>query len=296
MNTRQIDCMLELANTLNFKRAAENLFMSQSTLSYQIQQLEDEVGFRIFDRSGRGAVLTPAGTQFVATMRGISLEVRRAVETGQNFSSEYHSSIRVGLAARSALLALPQAISRMREECPGVQVAPVFHGGEGMPAFQRREVDILLGDSSARYAADIVAHPLYESHIYLVTRKDDSLARKTLVRAEDLRGRTLMVGGGSLPALRTVQQRVVVQAGVSRMNSNDHMTTLVNVASGLGVCLSPGILNDGSGEFAWTPFDCRETISVGLLVHADDARPEVARLVGILQEAYVPGSRFERLV
>ena len=65
MTTKQIDYCIELAHTLNFSRAAENAFVSQPTFSYQIRLLEEEVGFKIFDRNGKGAVLTPAGTQFV---------------------------------------------------------------------------------------------------------------------------------------------------------------------------------------------------------------------------------------
>ena len=82
MNTKQMDCAIELARTRNFKRAAENLFMSQPSLSYQIKALEDEVGFRLFDRSGRGAALTPAGAQFIASLQSIRADLRRAVELG----------------------------------------------------------------------------------------------------------------------------------------------------------------------------------------------------------------------
>ncbi|MCR5230250.1 MAG: LysR family transcriptional regulator, partial [Solobacterium sp.] len=66
MNTKQIDCCIELARTLNFSRAADNLFISQPTLSYQIRLLEEEIGFALFERSGKGASLTPAGAQFVS--------------------------------------------------------------------------------------------------------------------------------------------------------------------------------------------------------------------------------------
>ena len=52
MTTKQMDYCIELAHTLNFSRAAENMFVSQPTLTYQVKLLEDEVGFRIFERSG----------------------------------------------------------------------------------------------------------------------------------------------------------------------------------------------------------------------------------------------------
>ncbi|MBQ9154539.1 MAG: LysR family transcriptional regulator, partial [Solobacterium sp.] len=63
MNTKYFDSVLELARTKNFNRAAENLYITQPALTYQINSVEEEIGFRIFDRSGKGAVLTPAGEQ-----------------------------------------------------------------------------------------------------------------------------------------------------------------------------------------------------------------------------------------
>lgn len=58
MNTKQIDYALELAQVKNFNRAAENLFIFQPSLSYQIQALESEIGLALFLRSGRGAEVT----------------------------------------------------------------------------------------------------------------------------------------------------------------------------------------------------------------------------------------------
>ncbi|MBR0253744.1 MAG: LysR family transcriptional regulator, partial [Synergistaceae bacterium] len=97
MNTKQIDYVLEIAKTKNFNRAAENLFISQPALTYQIKLVEDEIGFLLFERSVRGTVLTPAGEQFCTTLRNIRNELKRAIEQGQNFSSRYQTNISIGL-------------------------------------------------------------------------------------------------------------------------------------------------------------------------------------------------------
>lgn len=296
MNTKQMDCVLEVANTLNFNRAAENLFMSQPALSYQMKQLEDEIGFKVFDRSGRGAALTPAGAQFVSSLRGIRADLVRAIELGQNFSSRYRVSISVGLPWRSTLLALPECMVKMREKHPDLDIYPVFNANESLDAFLRGEQDIVLTRGDVRRLSDIEVHPLYESHIYLVTRTDDPLAKKNLIHMEDLRGRTLMVGGTSPEPLRAVQRRAVNELGIAHFNSNDHMTTLVSVAAGKGICLSPGLLNDGSGEFAWIPFDCEEVIPVVLLTHTEEHRNEVRELVSLLCRSYKGRGRYARLV
>ena len=84
MTTKQIDYCIELARTKNFSRAAENLFVSQPTFSYQIRLLEEEVGFSIFERSGKGATLTPAGSQFVTFLSGMREELKRARISARN--------------------------------------------------------------------------------------------------------------------------------------------------------------------------------------------------------------------
>ena len=156
MNTKQIDYCVELAHTLNFSRAADNMFVSQPTFSYQIRLLEEEIGFSIFDRSGRGASLTPAGRQFVSYLIHMREEMKRAIEQGQNFSSKYREDISISLMVRQAVYFLPEAIK------------------------------------------------LFTSKIYLITDKDDIFAKKNIITESDLYGRTLMVGGGSPAALKSV--------------------------------------------------------------------------------------------
>ncbi|MBQ4419766.1 MAG: LysR family transcriptional regulator, partial [Synergistaceae bacterium] len=141
MNTKQIDCVLEIAQTKNFNRAAENLFISQPALTYQIKLVEEEIGFKLFDRSSRGAVLTPAGEQFCTTLRNIRGELKRAIEQGQNFSSKYHTNISIGLPMRSALYFLPEAIKIFEAEDEGISITPHFLPLSDPSSFLKGEED-----------------------------------------------------------------------------------------------------------------------------------------------------------
>ena len=235
MNTKQIDYALELAQVKNFNRAAENLFIFQPSLSYQIQALENEIGLALFLRSGRGAEVTPAGEQFFQTLRNIREELKAFEKTH-----------------------------------PDVTVMPHFFPFSDFSSFLKGEEDLIFAMAGdAKGIPDVHSYPLFDSRIYLITKKDDPLAGKDIVRPEDLRGRTLMVGGGSPPPLRRVQKRMIEEVGVDFFTSHHHETTLTNVAAGRGVCLAPGFLDDHNGEFAWTLFDCEERIPCVLLSHAD---------------------------
>ena len=101
-----------------------------------------------------------------------------------------------------------------------------------------------------------------------------------------------MVGGGSPPELRAVQQRVIEMVNVRYFNSNDRETTLTNIAAHKGVCLAPGFLNDHNGEFAWTLFDCPERIKCVLCTHAEEKRESVKDFVKLLQKIYRESPEF----
>ena len=287
MTTKQIDYCIELAHTLNFSRAAENMFVSQPTLTYQIKLLEEEVGFTIFERSGKGAALTPAGEQFVTFLAGMRQDLKLAIGQGQNFSAAYRDSISISLMVRQAVYFLPEAIRLFSESNGDVQVTPIFQYENGVETFLRNEADILFAlKEQTKHIPGIVVHDLFESRVYLIADRDDPLAGKNLIHEEDLYGRTLMVGGGSPPALKAVQNRLMHSGQIRCFNSPDHDTTLTNVAAGRGVCLAPGFLNDHSGQFAWIPFDCKETFSCVLCTHKADKRPIVSSFIDILNGLY----------
>ena len=287
MTTKQIDYCIELARTLNFSRAAENQFVSQPTFSYQIRLLEEEIGFTIFERSGKGASLTPAGAQFVSFLSGMREDLKRAIEQGQNFSAKYKDTITVSLMVRQAICFLPEAMRLFALTAPDVQIVPKFRYENGMDDFLKGESDILFTlREHTRQLSDVMVHGLFDSRIYLIAQRDDPLAEKNLIVESDLYGRTLMVGGGSPNALKAVQHRLIATGKIDYFNSADHDTTYVNIAAGKGICLAPGFLNDHSGQFAWIPFDCEEHFECVLCTHKNDSRQSLSEFIALLKKLY----------
>ena len=287
MTTKQIDYCIELARTQSFSRGSENLFVSQPTFSYQIKLLEEEVGFDIFERNGKGATLTPAGQQFVSFLTNMREEMKRAIEQGQNFSAKYRDSISISLMVRQAIYFLPEAIRIFEEKKSHVQITPKFQYEGGMDSFLKNEVDVLFTlKEHTKQLAGTVVHELFNSHIYLITDKYDPLASKNIITDEDIYGRTLMVGGGSPALLRSVQQRLMSSGKITYFNSPDHETTLTNIAAGRGICLAPGFLNDHSGQFAWIPYDSKDTFECVLCTHRTDVRESLQEFISTLKQLY----------
>ena len=287
MNTKQIECILELAQTHNFNRAAENLCISQPTLTYQIKEVEKEVRFQIFERSGKGAELTPAGSQFCTTLRRLKEELDIAIEHGQNFSRKFKDDITVGMPVRSCLYLLPQAIKIFSKKYKDISITPQFNGFYHPESFLKGAQDVFFTfDDEMKHVPDIKTFHLFNSKIYLFSQKKDKLAKKDIVNMYDLKGRTLMIGGGSPPVLRRLQQKIISSVDVNYFNSPDHETTMTNVASDNGICLTPGFFNDHNGEFAWTKFDCDDYFDCKLCIHSKDKRESLMEFIKILQRLY----------
>lgn len=287
MNTKQIEYILELAKTKNFNRAAENMYVSQPTMSYQINLVEEEIGFRIFTRSGKGAAVTPAGEQFITTLKEINTQLKRAIEQGQNFSTKYRDNIRIGLVTRSALYYLPEIMNQYSKEDPSISITPLFDYRHYMDHFLSGETDIVFTiRDNIRHIPDIAVHELFDSRLYLVCRSDDSLAGLQTVKEEDLAGRTLMVGEFSPTPLKAVQNRIISKTDVSYFNSPDADTSFTFVASGRAVVISPGFLNDHNPQFTWIPFECEEKIPCVLCTHITDTRRPVMQFIKKIQKFY----------
>ena len=287
MNTKQMEYIIELAQTKNFNKAAENLFISQPTLTYQIKNAEDEIGFLIFDRSSKGVSLTPAGEQFIISLINIVNDYKRAVDHGVNFSSKFQEDIRIAMPLRTSLFYLPDAIRKFMKEEPGISITPTFDLHHSKDSFLLGEQDILFSlELNMNHVPDVKKHHLFDSRIYLVCRNDDVLAKKKIIVTEDLKNRTLMVGGPSSAPLRRVQQHVVNTVHCDYFISHDHDTSLTNVAAGRALVLSPGYLNDYTNAFTWIPFDCVEVIPCALYTHLNDHRESTKKFLNTLLSVY----------
>lgn len=289
MNTKQMHYLIETAKTLNLSRAAENLFISQPSLSYQIKVIEEEVGFSIFERMGKSIRLTPAGENLIVSLESIRRDLQFAIEQAQNLGDCYSDSIKIGLPSRTFLYYLPEAIKAFGKSHPNIFIFPEFQTlDHNMRAFMNQELDVLLlPREEAEKLRNCRIFPLYKSHIYLLCLLEDPLAKKALVKKEDLKNRTLLVNGGSSTTLRQVQQKVISSVRVNQINSPNHDFTLVQVASKRAICLSPGYLNDHSGQFAWVPFDCPEFFDYVMVFRENAKANLVTQFLDLLKDFYV---------
>jgi DNA-binding transcriptional LysR family regulator len=121
MELRQLKYFVTVAEELNFRRAAEKLYMEQPPLSRQIRKLEEELEVELFHRSKKfGVTLTDAGQAFLDEARLTLAQAQRAVSAVQQ--AQKTSKLTIGFSLCAFDRVLPELIQKFRQQYPETQV------------------------------------------------------------------------------------------------------------------------------------------------------------------------------
>lgn len=122
MELHQLRYFLAVAETRSFSRAAERCGVAQPSLSQQIRKLEDELGYRLFDRLPRGVLLTEVGASLLPRARTILGEVRAVDAAIRADLEEGRGAFRVGAIPTMAPYLLPRVLPRFLKTFPACEL------------------------------------------------------------------------------------------------------------------------------------------------------------------------------
>ena len=111
---RQLQALVTVADTGSFVRAAEHLHLSSSAVSQLIIEAEAALGFKLFDRSTRKVVLSPAGRACVPCAQAVLRQVELARTTAMDIRDQAAGLVRVAASLVVASVLLPRILRRIR--------------------------------------------------------------------------------------------------------------------------------------------------------------------------------------
>ena len=184
MDLKQLEYFRHVAELGSFTRAASFLSVVQPALSRQVRQLEVELGQSLFDRNGRGVVLTDAGTRLLEHTRGILMQVgraRQALEEQRNGDSGHFVLGLPPSLGRSVTVPLVKAFGRL---LPNASLATV----EGLSAYMLEWLSVGRVDCALVYNAPasptVDLQPLLDDQLFLVAPRSARKGRKSVTLAE----------------------------------------------------------------------------------------------------------------
>ena len=241
MRTEQLEYVAAVARLGSFRRAAEELHISQPALSETVRNLERELGVDIFERDRSGATLSANGRELLSHVSGVidAVDGLRHAADAQHHSSRM---VRVATVNAGTVPVLTPAIKQFRAAHPSTQVEVVgaqeeqIHRGLRAGSFDLGLVTTLIGDD---------VRPEFDSQVLLVgrpvacLRPDHPLARQDSVSIDDLLHAPLIVMRAGYLMHRYLHRLLGGRSPQMAYSTDGGEMGKLMVAEGLGVTLLP---------------------------------------------------------
>lgn len=238
---RQLQAFLLVARTRNFSRAAEQLHIAQSGLSTMVRELEEQVGFRLFNRTTRQVVLTELGERFLPVVQRNVSEMEAITAELSQTAAVARQTLTVAAPPLTSAYLLPGVVAQFRKSHPHVQLRVVDTDLASVSTLIREgAIDIGLG-MFVKAAPCVERIPLFEFTLAFVQAGKTFRWTDQPIRWADLDASNLI----ALPADNPLQQCIdghLEKAGRLRppaFSVNFIETQLGLAAAGCGAAIVP---------------------------------------------------------
>ncbi len=289
MELRHVRYFLEVAETLNFSRAAERLRVAQPALSKQIRDLEEELGGRLFHRTTTKVSLTEMGHYFRQQTRRLVMQFDIAITGAQQMSRGASGTLRVGCDWRMSLRLIPIAAAarRFRELNPKLSVQFVeIPSHEHLNAVRDHAID--LGFSASIFLGttdDLELRRLCAIRMKVLFPRGHRLSTRSKVTLRELKNeRWLALDSESVPGYRVLMSQILQFTPKYGLTTTSLPGLVAHVIAGHGIGLVPegGAGADDDGVVAVdTDVTPMEVFAVST---RDNASPLVSAYLDVLEE------------
>ena len=296
MNTTQLECFVNIANTMNFLKTAEVMHMTQPAVSKQLQSLEKELGVRLIERTTRSVSLTAVGERFLPEAMDMLKTYYHAQTWMSSYSSIGQNSLRIGYSDPHAMNRIAQALSLLRKEQDNI--SPRFSMDQtnaNLARLERGQLDMVIGMKDFSYKnRDVAFMEMMTDRFYCVIRKDHPLAKKE--------GETIITDDfWPYPQILAIPSYLRVNSFLDQhsllpFNENviNYITSDVHEAYGLilagyGFAMVPGHLLMPHPDILWLDWKTSPTSPMGIYHKKGSAKdnPALLAYLRVAKELYV---------
>jgi DNA-binding transcriptional LysR family regulator len=230
-----------VAKYLNFRRASEELCLTQPAVTLQIKTLEQQLGVQLFDRSGARISLTPAGVLLLKYARKIENLEAAAMAGMLRFANEQRGELRIGASLTIAQYILPHILGEFRQQHPRIRASVITCNTEQvLESLLAREVALGFIEGPA-LRRDIKTETFLEDEIVLMVPPAHEWSERGFVEPEELKQERILVrerGSGTRRVVELALQKNGLRAKhlslAMEFDSTEGIITSVEAGLGVG--------------------------------------------------------------
>jgi DNA-binding transcriptional LysR family regulator len=243
MEIRQLKSFQTVANLLSFHKAADQLHYAQSSVSAQVQALEEELGVQLFERLGKRVQLTPTGIQllqYANKILALTNEAQSEVAENKNPAG----SLTIRIPESFGVHRLPPIIKEFHTRFPEVQLQFITCAHEGLEKDLRKGItDLAFLLTDALSASDLIAETIGFEAVVLVSSPGNALAKKRTVHTRDLAKETILFSKVDC-SYRRIFKNILEQEGAGEFRSIEFWSVEAlkrAIMAGVGITVLPEI-------------------------------------------------------
>ena len=180
---------------MNFTEAAAAVFITQSTLSQQIKQLEEELGMLLFDRIGKHVRITEAGHIFLTHARKVLLDVQKGKQAIAELNNAATGELNIGVSYAFTSSLFP-VLAPFSTKYPGIKISIISDNHVELEKRLRlAELDLIVAYHNESDDEDLEMQPLFSSSIVMAVAKTNPLAQLKSVNLKQLAELELILPG-----------------------------------------------------------------------------------------------------
>lgn len=243
MDLQQIKNFLLLSDTLNFRKAAEQINIVQPALSRQIQLLENELGVLLFNRSKRAVSLTEAGMFFQQEANRILLDLNKTIVRTAQLHNGEAGEIRITHSSSAMNTVVPSFLVKVKGKWPNLKtIVQEASNVQQIEMMLTRKADVGI-TPNVLLPPEINSKILYRENFALILPADHPLSKKRLTDLSVLKDETfilpqLATGIGYVETILQICQAYGFKPKVAH-ESTHSVSVLRLVEAGLGISIEP---------------------------------------------------------
>ncbi len=286
MNTDQLKSFIQVAENLNFARAAEILRITQSAVSRQIHSLEDELGTKLLHRTTRTVTLTPAGISFLEDAKNVMGRLKVAGQKIQRHQSTNIQVLTIGCQNEANLDLLCKVLKSCKQQIPELYpFLKVIPHRSILGLFYQDELDLLFGfQEDIPIKNDTIYKELFQIPLCCIVPASHPWAERPELAKEELYLENIVVCNSyAIPARVAEMQNQISQHILpeSTYMCENLQVLLTLVRAGYGCSVLP-LMNFINTDICGIPLKDSEPLSYGIFFKKSSQSPLLKKFISIV--------------